>query len=322
MQRTFIRGEGDEEGRKLSEDLSFKGVMGPFVAKSIARFGRLEKNLRRIFCRLPFPMDRFLDQDARQTLPCMAGKDSADGKAVHALAFSAGFSGIMPDMKRMKAFKFRLVPTPEQESLLSRYAGCVRFVWNKALDLQARRPDAGIPLLSCGDLAKLLTLWRASEEYGFRTLGPVHPQRQTLKNLKVSTVIGETQAVVVVEDLKIRNMTKSARGTKESPGRKVRQKSGLNRSILSRGWGTFLSLLDYKLSRRGERLVRVDPKNTSRTCFSCGHIAAENRPDQTTFRCVSCGHADHADANAAKNILRAGRARSVCLEEHSSKFVA
>ncbi|MCL4461331.1 MAG: transposase [Nitrospirae bacterium] len=117
---------------------------------------------------------------------------------------------------------------------------------------------------------------------------------------KESTTISETQAVVYVEDLKIRNMTKSARGTKESPGRKVRQKSGLNRSILSRGWGMFLSLLDYKLSRRGERLVRVDPKNTSRTCFACGHIAAENRPDQTTFRCVSCGHEDHADTNAAQ----------------------
>ncbi len=114
---------------------------------------------------------------------------------------------------------------------------------------------------------------------------------------KVSTAIGETQAVVVVEDLKIRNMTKSARGT-------------------------FLALLEYKLERRGGRLVRVDPKNTSRTCFFCGHIAAENRPDQTAFRCVSCGHEDPADANAAKNILRAGHARSACLEEHSSKFIA
>ena len=139
---------------------------------------------------------------------------------------------------------------------------------------------------------------------------------------KVSTAIGETQAVVVVEDLKIRNMTKSARGTKESPGRKVRQKAGLNRSLLSRGWGTFLSLLAYKLERRGGRLVRVDPKNTSRTCFFCGHVSVENRPDQTTFRCVSCGHADHADANAAKNILRAGRARSACSPGEPGAFVA
>ena len=120
-----------------------------------------------------------LDPVARQTLPFIEGKDSMDGKAVHALAFSTEF----PYMKRMKAFKFRLVPTPEQESLLSRHAGCVRFVWNKALDLQTRRLEAGIPLLSCGDLAKLLTLWRSSEEYGFLANGPVHPQQQTLKNL-------------------------------------------------------------------------------------------------------------------------------------------
>ncbi len=71
----------------------------------------------------------------------------------------------MPDMKTIQAFKFRLVPTPEQENLLSRHAGGVRFVWNKALDLQTARLDAGIPLLSYGDLARLLTLWCQQECY-------------------------------------------------------------------------------------------------------------------------------------------------------------
>ena len=93
---------------------------------------------------------------------------------------------------------------------------------------------------------------------------------------KASTAMGKTQAAVFVEDLKIRNMTRSARGTRETPGRNVRQKSGLNRSILSQGWGTFLSLLEYRLERNGGRLVRVDPRNTSRTCFACGHVSAEN----------------------------------------------
>ncbi|MHB8421642.1 MAG: RNA-guided endonuclease InsQ/TnpB family protein [Leptospirales bacterium] len=408
-------------------------------------------------------------------------------------------------MKTIQAFKFRLVPTPEQEDLLSRHAGCARFVWNKALALQKGRLDAGMPLLSTGDLAKLLTLWRASDEYGFLALGPVHPQQWALKFLdraigdgltkkkgfprfkkkggggalrfpdalqikidmtekgpdgrnafprifvpkvgwvrfrksreivgtlrnatvlckagrwsvsvqtelespepiartapeialdlgvatfattssgvrihptpelvmamkaaekklvweqrklsrkdrkgpksrnyrkqkihvarahervsnmrldflhKASTSIGETQAVVYVEDLKIRNMTKSARGTRENPGRNVRQNAGLNRSLLSQGWGTFLSLLEDKLLRRGGRLVRGNPRNTSRTCFACKHVAAENRPDQATFRCLLCGYEDHADANAANNILRAGHARSACLEESSSQFVA
>ncbi len=413
----------------------------------------------------------------------------------------------MNDMKARQAFKFRLGPTSEQDSVLSRHAGGVRFVWNKALDLQTKRRDAGMPLLSYGDLAKLLTLWRSSEEYGFLSLGPVHPQQQALKNLdralwealdrrnpkrfprfkrkgegdslrypdplqirldlstrdkdgrivlpriflpkvgwvkvrlsrqiageiknatvtckagrwavsiqtetdvpepemrtspeigldlgivsfatrsdgtrlhpdpailsamkraedrlrreqrrlsrkyrkgpksrnfaqqklrvaraheklsdmrrdflqKASTAMSETQAVVYIEDLTIRNMTRSARGTKESPGKNVRQKSGLNRSLLSQGWGIFLSLLEYKLVRLGGRLVRVDPRNTSRACFVCGHVSAENRPDQATFRCASCGHADHADVNAARNILRVGQTRCACSEDSSSESVA
>ena len=89
----------------------------------------------------------------------------------------------MAGMKRIQAFKFRLVPTPERERLLSRHAGCVRFVWNKALDLQTKRLESGMPLLAYGDLAKLLTLWRSSEEYGFLANGPSQPQQQTLRNL-------------------------------------------------------------------------------------------------------------------------------------------
>ena len=413
----------------------------------------------------------------------------------------------MENMKTRQAVKFRLVPTSVQDDLLSRHAGCVRFVWNKALDLQTARLEAGIPLLSYGDLAKLLTLWRSSEEYGFLAKGPAQPQQQTLKNLdravwealdrtnpkgfprfkkkgcgdslrypdplqvkldlstrdqegrtvlpriflpkvgwvkvrvsrqiagdlknatvtrkagrwavslqterecpepaerkgpeigldlgivsfatlsdgtrihpapelveamkraekklvreqrklsrkyrkgskshnfrkqklrvakthekisnmrldflhKISTSIGETQAVVFVEALKIRNMTRSARSIRENPGRKVRQKSGLNRSILSRGWGTFLSLLEYKLSRRGGRLVRVDPRNTSRTCFACGHVSPDNRKTQAEFCCVVCGFGENADTNAAKNILRAGQARSACSEAKTSESAA
>ncbi len=412
---------------------------------------------------------------------------------------------IMDNMKTIQAFKFRLAPTAEQEALLNRHAGCVRFVWNKALDLQTRRLDAGIPILSCGDMAKLLTLWRASDEYGFLANGPVHPQQQTLKNLdralwkaltgnrgfpqdkkkgkgdslrypdplqvkldlatrdaegrnllprlflpkvgwvkirvsrqiggdlrnatvtrkagrwavslqterecpeplpkaapeagldlgvvsfatlsdgtrlhpspelvavlkraeerlrweqrklsrkyrrgkksnnyrkqklrvarahemafnmrldflhKTSSILGKTQAAVFVEALKIRNMTKSARGTKDVPGRNVRQKAGLNRSILSSGLGTFQSLLEYKLEGRGGRLVRVDPRNTSRTCCVCGHVSPKNRPDQATFRCVSCGHTENADLNEAKNILRVGQTRCACSGDPSSESAA
>lgn len=408
-------------------------------------------------------------------------------------------------MKRLRAFKFRICPTPEQESLLFRHAGCTRFVWNKALDLQKRRLEAGVPLLTYGDMAKLLTLWRESDEYGFLALAPSQPQQQTLKNLdrairealdkknpkrfprfkrkdektsflypqgtkldlgmtgpewrtvlpriflpkvgwvklrlsrqiegeiknvtvgeragrwsvsvqterevpepttgiapevgldlgvatfatlsdgtilhpssellarmkraeerlsweqrklsrkyrkgaksrnfakqkrrlarahervanmrldflhKTSTAISETQAVVHVEDLKIRNMSRSAWGTVEAPGKKVRQKSGLNRSILSRGWGIFLTLLGYKLSQNGGRLVRVPPQYTSQTCSVCSHVTPENRKTQEAFVCVACGHEENADVNAAKNILRAGQARSACSEAKISESAA
>jgi len=408
-------------------------------------------------------------------------------------------------MKRLRAFKFRICPTPEQESLLSRHAGCRRFVWNKALDLQKRRLEAGMPLLTYGDMAKLLTLWRESDEYGFLALAPSQPQQQTLKNLdrairealdkknpkrfprfkrkgektsflypqgtkldlsttdpegrtvlpriflpkvgwvklrlsrqiegeiknvtvgeragrwsvsiqterevpeplpktrpavgldlgvavfatlsdgtrfhpdptllvamkraeeslsreqrklsrkyrkgaksrnfakqkrrvarahervanmrldflhKTSTAIGETQAVVHVEDLRIRNMSRSARGTVESPGKKVRQKSGLNRAILSQGWGIFLTILDYKLSRNGGHLVRVPPRYTSQTCSVCGHAAPESRKTQEAFVCMTCGYAENADVNAARNILRAGQARSACSEAKTSESAA
>jgi len=139
---------------------------------------------------------------------------------------------------------------------------------------------------------------------------------------KTSTEISETQAVVFVEDLRIRNMSRSARGPVESPGKNVRQKSGLNRAILSQGWGICLTLLGYKLSQKGGRLVRVPPQYTSQTCSVCGPAALENRKTQEAFVCVVCGHAKNADVNAAKNILRAGQARSACSEAKTSEQAA
>ncbi|MHB8368558.1 MAG: RNA-guided endonuclease InsQ/TnpB family protein, partial [Leptospirales bacterium] len=125
-----------------------------------------------------------------------------------------------------------------------------------------------------------------------------------------------------VEDLSIRNMSRSARGTVESPGKNVSQKSGLNRSILSQGWGIFLTLLGDNLSQNGGRLVRVPPQYTSQTCSVCGHVSPENRKTQEAFVCVACGHAENADVNAAKNILRAGQARSACSEAKTSEQAA
>jgi putative transposase len=121
-----------------------------------------------------------------------------------------------------------------------------------------------------------------------------------------TTRLAKTFDVVCIEDLRIANMTASARGTIEKPGSKVRQKAGLNRSILEQAWFQFETFLRYKLEASRGSLIKIDPRNTSRKCPHCRSIDARNRESQASFRCVDCGHDAHADVNAACNIFLAG----------------
>ena len=114
--------------------------------------------------------------------------------------------------------------------------------------------------------------------------------------------------LVAVEDLRIKAMTASAHGTIDLPGRNVRQKAGLNRAILDKGWGRFLLALEHAARYHGTTIVKVNPAYTSQTCNACRRVAPESRESQAVFRCVACGHRAHADVNAAKNILAAGLA--------------
>lgn len=129
---------------------------------------------------------------------------------------------------------------------------------------------------------------------------------------KQSSIISKNHAMIVLEDLKVSNMSKSAKGSIENPGKNVKAKSGLNRSILDQGWFEFRRMLEYKQLWSGGLLIAVNPKNTSRKCSECGHISKDNRKTQAVFVCQSCGHEDHADHNAAKNILEAGLALLAC----------
>ncbi|SOC26076.1 putative transposase [Thalassospira xiamenensis] len=129
---------------------------------------------------------------------------------------------------------------------------------------------------------------------------------------KTSTTISKNHAMVCIEDLQVRNMSKSAAGTIEAPGRNVRAKSGLNKSILEQGWFEFRRQLDYKLEWKGGWLVAVPPQNTSRTCPCCGHVSADNRKTQARFECVECGFGENADMVGAINVLRAGHVRLAC----------
>ncbi len=381
-------------------------------------------------------------------------------------------------MKRREAFQYELMPNGQQTRQMRRYAGCRRFVYNKALALQQKRYKQGDKLLGYAALCKLLTDWRSSAETAFLAKAPVHTLQQALKDLmnayakafakeaefprfkkkgkkerfrypdpnqitldqgnsrlklpklgwlryrnsrevlgrvknvtvsercgkwfvsiqtereidlpipeggavgidmgivrfatlsdgsfheplnsfkrlekalrkaqqalsrkvkfsknwekakarvqklharianarrdylhKHSTLISKNNVIVFVEDLQVRNMSKSAAGSVEQPGKNVRAKSGLNKAILDQGWYEFRRQLEYKLAWKGGRLVAVPPQNTSRTCPDCGHVSADNRKTQAQFACVACGFEEHADVVGAINILRAGHARLAC----------
>ena len=116
---------------------------------------------------------------------------------------------------------------------------------------------------------------------------------------KASTGIARRFDVIRVEDLKIGNMTRSAKGTPENPGRNVRAKAGLNRGILGSGWGLLVRRLEEKAPGRVER---VSPAFTSQRCSACGQVDRDSRESQAVFRCTACGFACHADVNAAINI--------------------
>jgi putative transposase len=116
---------------------------------------------------------------------------------------------------------------------------------------------------------------------------------------KASTGIARRFDVIRVEDLRIGNMTRSAKGTAGNPGRNVRQKAGLNREILRSGWGLLVRRLDDKAPGRVEK---IKPAFTSQRCSACGHVDPESRESQARFVCTACGFAGNADVNAAINI--------------------
>ena len=134
---------------------------------------------------------------------------------------------------------------------------------------------------------------------------------------KATTLISKNHAMVCIEDLQVRNMSRSAKGNAQQPGKHVRAKSGLNKSILDQGWFEFRRQLQYKLEWNGGILVAVPPHNTSRTCPDCDRVAAENRPTQAHFKCVGCGYENHADVVGAMNVLARGHRVVACGEEGS-----
>ena len=128
----------------------------------------------------------------------------------------------------------------------------------------------------------------------------------------VSNRISKNHATIMLENLKISNMSKSAKGTLDNPGSNVKAKSGLNKSILDQGWHEFKRQLEYKQEWLGGSTILVNPQYTSQRCSKCKYVSKENRKTQAIFHCQKCEHKENADINAAKNIEEAGRVLLAC----------
>ena len=120
---------------------------------------------------------------------------------------------------------------------------------------------------------------------------------------KTSYQLAKRFEVIVFEDLKLSNMTRSAKGDAEKHGKNVKAKSGLNRELLRLGLGRLMTRTQQKASERQGRVVYVNPRFTSQTCPQCGCVDKKSRISQAEFVCTGCGHTDNADRNAALNIL-------------------
>jgi len=130
----------------------------------------------------------------------------------------------------------------------------------------------------------------------------------------ISNQISQNHAIIVLEELKVNNMSKSAKGTQDEPGKNVKAKSGLNKSILDQGWSMFAAMLEYKQQWRGGEVCYVPAHYTSQTCPNCQHKSQENRKTQASFECIECGYKNNADCVGAINILARGHRVLACGE--------
>ena len=124
---------------------------------------------------------------------------------------------------------------------------------------------------------------------------------------KITTQLTNKFDLIVVEDLKTKNMSKSSRGNEITHGKRVKQKSGLNRTILNASFYQFVSMIQYKTTMLNDKLfVKVNPQYTSQECSNCGNIDKNNRPTQDKFKCIACNFEINPDIQASQTILKRG----------------
>lgn len=140
-------------------------------------------------------------------------------------------------------------------------------------------------------------------------LGRIHhevAERRRAHLHQVTKQLASGWSTVAVEDLDVLGLTRSARGTVEKPGRSVRAKSGLNRSILDAAPREFRRQLEYKTAWYGSQLALCDQRfPSSKTCSACGEVKAKLPLADRMFNCEHCGLVLDRDVNAARNIAAA-----------------
>ena len=133
--------------------------------------------------------------------------------------------------------------------------------------------------------------------------GKVANTRKDFLHKTSRSVVNSQAKVIVFEDLKIANLTKKPKAKKDEAGRfipnKAKAKSGLNKSILDKGWSQLEVFIKYKAAHQGKAVFKIPAPYTSQECADCGHTHPDNRKNQATFICGHCGHFDNADRNAS-----------------------
>lgn len=252
----------------------------------------------------------------------------------------------LPKLGKYKFFKSREMEGEVKNTTVSRVAGkwFVSFQVEKetSIPVHPSNSDVGVDLgvsklaaLSNGDFFRPLNPFRSFEKKLAKLQKNLSRKKKFSENWKkqkkevqsihskianirkdhlhkITSAISQKHAFVAMEDLKTSNMSRSAKGTLEDPGKNVKAKSGLNKSILDQGWHEFKRQMEYKLGWLGGKLQLVPAHYTSQKCSQCGHTEKENRKTQSRFECVECGNKKNADTNAAINILEAGHAFLAC----------
>jgi hypothetical protein len=210
----------------------------------------------------------------------------------------AAGQNVVPGRYRGRMSRYRLMPSAAQGAALLGHCAHARYVWNLCVEQESHwRPGRG-PMPGFSGRKRGSERRKRVRQAVARLKARSADIRKDWCE-KTSTDIAGRFDVIRVEDLKIGNMTRSANGSMEQPGRNVRQKAGLNREIMRSGWGLLVRRLEDKAPGRVEK---VHSAHTSQLCSACGHIAASSRESQALFRCVACGYTLNADVNAARNI--------------------